>query len=262
MKEAFKPFIESTIEELESDSRFLGLAIGGSWTRNEIDEFSDLDLLIICDTGQVPDPISMRSLAVRLGPLVSSFTGEHVGEPSLMICLYKLAELVHVDLKFSAVEELECRPYDPVVVWERGSIVSDVIARTPPSPPSPNQQWIEDRFWTWVHYAALRLGRGEVFELVGFLSFIREQVLGPLALHSAGFPPYGVRKIERYLPEFARRLEQTVPTYDLESCYAATLATIETYRELRNTAKPAVEPNSQAETESVRFLKGVATRLT
>ncbi|MER7057532.1 MULTISPECIES: hypothetical protein [unclassified Streptomyces] len=34
----------------------------------------------------------------------------------------------------------------------------------------PDLQWIEDRFWIWVHYGATKLGRGELFEVNGFLA--------------------------------------------------------------------------------------------
>ena len=68
---------------------------------------------------------------------------------------------------------------------------------------------------------------------MGFLGFIREQVLGPLALHDGGFLPFGVRKIEKYLPDFSYRLQKTVPDYEVNSCYLAVLASIEIYRELR-----------------------------
>ena len=260
MKDVFRQFVNRTIEALESDSRFIGLAIAGSWARDEIDGFSDLDLVIVCADSSVPDPQEMRSFANKLGMVVSSFTGEHVGEPSLLICLYR-DPLVHVDLKFSTPSELKKRPYDPVVVWERESAVSDIIAEVQATSPAPNMQWIEDRFWTWVHYGALRMGRREIFELVGFLGFLREQVLGPIALHAAGFPPFGVRKIEQYIPEFVPRLEKTVPAYDLASCYAALLATIEIYKELRDDLDENVVPNTSAESESMRFLNHVASEV-
>ena len=59
-----------------------------------------------------------RQFAQRLGPLLASFTGEHVGEPLLLICLYG-PPLIHVDLKFVALHDLEHRVEDGIVVWER-----------------------------------------------------------------------------------------------------------------------------------------------
>jgi predicted nucleotidyltransferase len=258
LKDIFGKFISRTVDKLEADSRFIGLAVAGSWVRDEIDEYSDLDLIIICDGDSLPDATAMQSFAGELGVNISSFTGEHVGEPSLLICLYN-DPLAHVDLKFSTLADLRSRPYDPKVVWERGSVVSDTMAESQATPAAPDAQWIEDRFWTWIHYGALRLGRKELFDLVGFLGFLRERVLGPLALHASGFPPFGVRKIEMYIPEFAVRLEKTIPAYSLASCHSALLASVEIYKDLRGDSYEQVITNEVAEAECMRYLNRVAT---
>ena len=240
---------------LRADERFVGLAAVGSRVRNEMDGFSDLDLKIV-SAATVPELAEQRALAESIGSLVSAFTGEHVGEPNLLICLYETDTVLHVDLKFEPLAAFATRPYDPIVLWERAGALTAVLDRSSATPIVPDRQWIEDRFWTWIHYAALRVGRAELFDLLSFLGFIREQVLGPLALHAEGFPPHGVRKIERYLPAFARRLQATVPTYDVASCYAAILASIELYRELREVAP--VKVNARAERLSVQYLEDVA----
>ncbi len=260
MNHEFERFVSRTTGVLENDSRFVGLAIAGSWANNEVDEFSDLDLVLCCANGELPDLTGMREVAASLGSLISSFSGEHVGEPTLLICLFDEGRVIHVDLKFESLEGMQNRPYDPVVIWERESALSDRLASSDAKPIAPNLQWIEDRFWTWVHYAALRLGRAELFDLVGFLGFIREQVLGPLALHAEGFPPFGVRKIERHLPDFSRRLQETIPQYDVKSCYVAILASIDIYRELRAQRLDGVAVNEHAEMASVCYLKEVALK--
>lgn len=261
MNHEFEKFVNRTIEVLKNDTRFIGLAIAGSWVSNEIDEFSDLDLVLCCANGEVPSFSGMREVAASLGSLISSFSGEHVGEPTLLICLFDEGRTIHVDLKFGSLDNLRNRPYDPVVVWERESALSKLLTSSDPKPIAPNPQWIEDRFWTWVHYAALRLGRAELFDLVSFLGFIREQVLGPLALHAEGFPPLGVRKIEKYLPDFSRRLQETIPDYDAKSCYLAVLSSIDIYRDLRENVPDGVIVNEQAEAASVCYLKAVASKV-
>jgi len=260
LKDIFGKFISHTADKLEADSRFIGLAVAGSWIRDEIDEYSDLDLIIICEGDSLPNAPDMQSFAGELGVNISSFTGEHVGEPSLLVCLYG-DPLTHVDLKFSTLADLRNRPYDPKVVWERGSAVSDTMAESQATPAAPDAQWIEDRFWTWIHYGALRLGREELFDLIGCLSFLRERVLGPLALHASGFPPFGVRKIELYIPELAVRLEKTVPAYNLASCHSALLASVEIYKDLRAASSEQVITNVIAEAECMRYLNRVATEV-
>lgn len=52
------------------------------------------------------------------GRQLAAFTGEHVGEPRVVICLYD-DPLLHVDFKFVTPRELDTRIEDPVVLWER-----------------------------------------------------------------------------------------------------------------------------------------------
>jgi hypothetical protein len=42
-------FLELSLETLQSDSRIVGFAAGGSFLTNSMDEFSDLDLVIAID---------------------------------------------------------------------------------------------------------------------------------------------------------------------------------------------------------------------
>lgn len=258
MNDTFDRFVDRARAVLEKDPRFVGLAIAGSWVFGEVDEFSDLDLIIVTQNDPSIDDAAVRNgVAESIGDLVSSFSGEHVGEPKLLICLYQEAQLIHVDLKFATQADFAKRTYDPRIAWQRGSILSDILSNTALMPMAPDVQWIEDRVWTWVHYGAMRLGREELFDLVGLIGFLRERVLGPLALHLGGFPPHGVRKIERYLPDFARRLQTTVPGYNAQSCYSALLASIEIYRDLRSKFSGLVV-NERAEAASMLYLDQVA----
>lgn len=173
-----------------------------------------------------------------LGDLVSAFTGEHVGEPRLLICLFR-NPLIHVDIKFVALKDFHIRIEDPCIMWEKDKKLTKAINTSTPKSLEPDQQWIEDRFWTWVHYGAVKIGRGEIFETIGFLSFLREKVLAPLDMSIHGKSPRGVRKIEQYLPEFAKRLQKTIPSYDRQSCIEALNETIKLYKELRGKGRCA-----------------------
>ena len=94
----------------------------------------------------------MMDYARHFGDLISGFTGEHVGEPRVLICLYD-KPLLHVDIKFLTLPEFYDRVENPVVLFERNNQLSDIINSTNAVWPQPDFQWIEDRFWTWVHYA-------------------------------------------------------------------------------------------------------------
>ncbi len=60
----------------------------------------------------------MMAYAKRLGHFLSGFTGEHVGEPRVLICLYD-NPLLHVDIKFLTLEELHPRVETPVVLLDK-----------------------------------------------------------------------------------------------------------------------------------------------
>ena len=191
--------IQKVLEFSKRDSRIIGLAISGSYITKSLDEYSDLDFLIVVDDKSYEEVIEERLLIVeQFGTLVSAFTGEHVGEPRLIISLYD-SPILHVEAHF----------------------------------PTPDLQWIEDRFWIWVHYACTKIGRRELFETIDFLSFLRQSVLAPLIQLLLGKLPRGVRKIELDAPQYIEALERTVATHEYESCVNALQATINLYLELR-----------------------------
>jgi hypothetical protein len=258
MKQIFQTFVDRAIKHLSSDSRFCGIAIAGSWISNEVDEFSDLDLIFVSNDHDFASVTNDRiEITKALGAYVSSFTGEHIGEPRVLICLFR-EPLIHVDIKFVALADFGDRIENPIVAWEIGGKLSQILKDSHPQELRPDPQWIEDCFWTWVHYGAVKIARGEIFEVMGFLSFLREKVIGPLALWQHGKPVRGVRRIETYLPDFSRRLQETLPSYDKASCFVALLAIIDLYTELR--ADPKIEGltiNDQAQRESLIYLAKV-----
>ncbi len=92
-------FINRALAVIKQDDSIMGLTVGGSWLTNETDEYSDLDLILVTKEKVSNDPAIMFSHASSFGELLSAFTGEHVGEPRLLICLYD-DPLLHVDIKF------------------------------------------------------------------------------------------------------------------------------------------------------------------
>ncbi len=226
-------FVNQAIGFLKEDSRILGLAAGGSWITNSMDEFSDIDLVIVVESKYEREILEERlQLAERLGNLLTGFTGEHVGEPRLVICLYG-PPLLHVDLKFVALSDIGHRVENPVVLWEREELLTKALGQSAAVYPQPDLQWIEDRFWVWIHYAAVKIGRGELFETIEMLSFLRQTVLGPLALVKNGHLPRGVRYIERDAQEEMPLLLKTIPAHDEKSCVLALEEAIALYRNLR-----------------------------
>ncbi|MDR6370540.1 putative nucleotidyltransferase [Chryseobacterium bernardetii] len=226
-------FANRAKEILEPDDNVIGLAVAGSWITDEIDEFSDLDLILVTQQKISHDKNLMLDYAKKLGDFLSGFTGEHVGEPRLLICLYD-NPLLHVDIKFLNLEEFQNRIETPVLLIDKGEKLTNIIHHTEARFPYPDYQWIEDRFWTWIHYALLKTGRGEYFEAYDFMGFLRMVVFGPLLHIKNGNLPRGVRKVETALKTSdLEKLKLTIPDYNRQSLLESLRNAVSLYRHLR-----------------------------
>lgn len=218
----------------EDDLSIEGLAVAGSWLTQELDEFSDLDLVLITNDKVGGNKEKMIAYAKKFGNLLNAFTGEHVGEPRLLICLYN-NPLLHVDIKFITADELKTRVENPVLLFDRDGSLQQIIDSTSYQFPHPDHQWIEDRFWTWVHYALLKIGRGEYMETHDFLAFLRMIVFGPLLHIKNNNLPRGVRKVETTIAlEDFHQLQKTLAVNNKASLLTALDQSVQLYRSLRN----------------------------
>lgn len=255
-------FLREALPRLQADERIIAVAAGGSFLTGGMDEYSDLDLVVAVEPSSVlPVMQERKQIAATLGNLLAAFTGEHVGEPRLLICLYG-PPLLHVDLKFVSLPDAAIRVEDPVILWEREGRLTIVLQKTEAVYPAPDLQWLEDRFWVWVHYGATKLGRGELFEALDFLAFLRFQVLGPLALLEQGSRPSGVRKVEtqahRYLPDLIR----TTAPYDRLACARALQASAAFYQKLRQQlASETFTVRTEAEEAALSYLGEIEKRI-
>jgi len=179
------------------------------------------------------DKILMLDYAKRLGNFLSGFTGEHVGEPRVLICLYD-KPLLHVDIKFVTLDEFHSRIETPVLLIDKNGQLEKAIVNSQAKFPYPDYQWIEDRFWTWIHYALLKIGRGEYLEAYDFMGFLRMVVFGPLLHIKNGNLPRGVRKVETELEsEDLAKLKLTIPTYNRQALLDSLRNAVSLYRQLR-----------------------------
>jgi len=200
----------------------------------------------------------MIAIASKLGNLIAGFTGEHVGEKRLLICLYE-NPLLHIDIKFVQLNEFEVRVENPIIIWEREKVITKIYESTIAIWPQPDFQWIEDRIWVWIHYAATKLGRGELFEVIELLSFLRITVIGTLFHLKYKSLPRGVRKLEFILNEHdLDKLKNTIPVYSFESIKSSIYTVVDIYKEL---SEILFDDNiirlSKAESNSLQYLKNV-----
>ena len=253
-----KDFADKVIEIIKEDSNVIGLAVAGSWITNELDEYSDLDIILITKKKIAGDKEKMIAYAKSFGDCISGFTGEHVGEPRVLICLYD-NPLLHVDIKFLTLPEFEKRIENPVVLFERDNQLTEIIKSTKAEWPMPDYQWIEDRFWIWVHYACLKIGRGELLEAFDFLSFLRMTVLSPLMQVKNKKKPRGLRRVETDLSlSDLENLKITIAQYNKASILKALENSISIYRSLRRKLfTEKIELQVKAEKKSMEYLKKI-----
>jgi hypothetical protein len=179
--------------------------------------------------------------------LLYAFTGEHVGEPRLLICLYG-NPVLHVDLKFVAIGDLDRRIENPIILRDSDGTIAARLSQGSASWPNKDAEWFEERFWVWVHYAATKLGRGELFEVIDMLAFLRGQVLGPLAMRRVGADQRGVRRLEAIAPHMVPSMAATLGSHSGEACALALRNAIRLYMDLREDRPPANRrPENEAE---------------
>lgn len=252
--DAFRPLVERALGLARGDRRAVGLIVNGSVALGQADRYSDLDLVVTyADDAEVDLPAEAHRLVTALGDVLVAFTGEHVGAPSLVIGL--LADpVVHVDVKCERVGEQGRRVEDGLVVWQRGTAVDDARAGTEASWPRRDPQWMEDRVWVWLHYAAVKAARGEVLECLDALSLIRGWVLGPLIAAGRGARPAGVRRLETVAPDELPALHATIGGTDPLACLDALLAAADLYARVRPSG---VRVRDRAEAAVRTFVAGL-----
>jgi hypothetical protein len=252
-----RPVADGVIAAAEKDPRFLAVIVAGSVATGTPDEYSDLDLVLVCTDTDAREVLAQgKEFAAQVGPLLVVFTGEHVGEPRLLIALYG-PPVIHVDLKFIGLSELDHRVEDGVILWQRDEQVHQRLQETSAAWPQPDPQWIEDRFWVWVHYIAVKLGRGELFEAVDGLGMLRGAAIVPLIVSGRTDRPAGVRRIEELAPELVPQLNQTVASPDRGDGLRALRAAIELYRQVRPTD---LVLRTEAEQAVIAYVDELATR--
>lgn len=230
-------FLDRLIAALRDDARFIALLGCGSMIHGGFDVWSDLDFTLVVEESDYADVMAAREVfAASLGGLLSAFTGEHVGETRLLICLYE-RPLLHVDFKFIRLLDLSQLVEKPIVLWSDRSI-EQVLERASIAWPNRPPEWFEVRVWVWLHYGATKWQRGEWFEAIGMLAFLREQILGPMLARRAGKIQRGVRRIEQLGDLAMARLLATTPGHNGEAIREALEAAVGLYLDLRADEPP------------------------
>lgn len=233
-------FVRRLCAAMPGDNRIDALLGAGSLVHGGVDEQSDIDVVVVVADGDYAAVMAAReAFAAAHGPLLSAFTGEHVGEPRLLICLYG-PPLLHVDFKFVTAGDLESMVERPVILWARNeAAIAARIDAANVAWPDRDPDWFEARAWIWLHYGAAKVLRGELHEGIAMLGFFREQVLGPMLHRRHGHPQRGLRRIEAFGLDPDGVLKSTIAGHDAAAIRSALLASAEAYLALRADAPPS-----------------------
>jgi hypothetical protein len=98
--------------------------------------------------------------------------------------------------------------------------------------------WIEARMWTWVWYTHSKILRGELYEALDALQYLRGNVLFALLAETSGVRPYGSRRAEQHVGELGPQFARTVPALERAAIMDALETIVELYLKL---ADPLLE---------------------
>jgi hypothetical protein len=233
-------FVDRLRVAVADDPRIDALLAGGSLVHGGVDDQSDIDIVVVvADDAHAGLMKAREAFAAAQGPLLSGFSGEHVGEPRLLICLYG-PPLLHVDFKFVVAADLASMVERPLILWARNAdAVIASMDRANIAWPNRDAEWFETRVWVWLHYGAAKVLRGELHEAIAMLGFFREAVLGPMLHRRAGRPQRGLRRIEAFCLDPDGLLTSTFAGHDAAEIRSALLASADAYLTLRDDAPPS-----------------------
>ncbi len=232
-----------------NESDVVGMGLAGSFADGKPDAYSDLDIRMVLANGAFDRIFPRRlELAGKCGPLLAAFTGEHVGEPNLLITLYE--DLVHVDYLFVEISQTAERNEgrQTFVLWQRDDEVARAFSRPYVPDPVSDVTYAESRIWTWVWYIQTKILRGELWEAVSGLNSVRDMVLFRLLAVARAQRYRGARYAEELLSEHRNAFAHTLATIDQESLLGALRAEADLYMRLADPllALHGVEPQRAA----------------
>jgi hypothetical protein len=167
----------------------IGLVVTGSLATGTADAYSDLDLKIVTRDDMHGESVQhLDALIDACGVPVARFTAEHVGHPEMLIVLYD--DLIHIDFYLVRLGELTDRNggMESWVLWSEDDDISVALGERVDAA-GVDLAWFEARVWTWVWYTHSKILRGELYEALDALQYLRGNVLFVLLAETAGVRP-------------------------------------------------------------------------
>ena len=253
-------FLNRTVSLAEKDPRIVGVALHQASDQEK--EFTNTELVLVCQPEAFEEiTADFIGVAEALGPLLQAYEQPKGEGEKELTCLYD-EPLQRVDLRLLPLDNLS-EIHHPSVLWDREDQLRLALSARRDPATSLDLQWMEDRFWLWLHSAATALKEGAVFEAHHLMSCMRSRILAPLVLKKEGLSPAGgLHELEKTDGENLSSLRATVPLYDARSCEISLREAAKLYVDLRETlASVDLVRHRRAEMAVMRHLHTVTERL-
>jgi predicted nucleotidyltransferase len=228
-------------ERFAADDRFVGVLLGGSLAAGRADSFSDIDLYLFVRDDDFESVFAEReAIAHSIGPVLVRYLGDHMpGGQHQLIVWYEGP--LHVDLMFRKLSEAT-----PQWKWKAALILKDsgnamtALKRESDLLPSPEFAWeqldtLNQKFWRWVAYTFGKILRGELWEALDNLAWIRNEALLVMLAWTQNAAFEGHRRLEAKLDDQLSALfDESLCSREPKSLHTALMAEIRIFRELRS----------------------------
>jgi hypothetical protein len=193
----------------------VAIAVSGSLSSGEVDDYSDLDLELVVGKNQIAEVTEwMVPLVSAHGRLLARFPATHLGLPDLWIFFLEWQDtVVKVDVWVLTAADLA-----RFVSGARVIVAGEVRAANgggetgESTAKQPDFADLQNKFCGWMWFTCIKIARAELAEATESLEVMRSRALLP-CLHYVHSTPYeGYRKLEKRLPaQLVKRLYSTYP---------------------------------------------------
>lgn len=240
-----------------------GVFLSGSAAKGEMDQYSDIDLGIVCLDEHIREKIWSERFQWNFDSWFHRMDADHIKS---YFVIYLFEPDIHVDLNFYTYKDLPGEFGAPYVIIEdkAGKLPSwakSTNRKNQIQPDWNNVDHEQERFWTWAHYTWAHCARGELYDCASFIKDIRSIIeLWYARLNGEAF--FNSRKLERRLGDkFRLEMQKCFPAPDREQIKIALLQLIELEQKYIEKIEKTKKVNWSTTNEAKKLIKDLINQL-
>ncbi len=237
-----KRVLEAILNHFDKEPGVVAAFLSGSTATGGMDDFSDIDLGIVCDNEETMEGLWEERWNWDFLSWGHRFDADHI-KPHFVIYLFETkaefsAPLIKADIAFYTPSHLPPKEGAPFrVVWDDTGKLSAWSEQMNGSPAASvnwdNLNHEDERFWAWLVYLLLHAHRGECFEAAESVTMVRNVTMAWYA-RLQGEAYFNSRRLEeRTDAALMKRFNGTFPQPSKSSISEVCLALIELHEDLR-----------------------------